>query len=281
MALYGLGALAAVRRGHPFDVASFLLGQLAVSSIQLMTHYANDYFDFDADRANRTPTRWSGGSRVLVNGELPRGVALHAAIVVGAVAPVALVCLVLSARRFPAEAIVLMALMQALAWFYSAPPLRLHSRGLGEATTALVVPVLTPVSAFVIQAGELEWFPIALAVPLAFLQFVMLLSIEFPDHAGDRAVGKRNLVVLLGPNAAARLATALVVSAYVAVAAVIAGGAPTRLAWTWLALAPLAALHVARLVRGDFRRPSAWGALAFGAVALYFLAIVAELVALV
>src|SRR5439155_12228966 len=59
-ALYGLGALAAVRRGYRFDGVTFALGQLAVSSIQLMTHYCNDYYDYEADTANQTPTRWSG-----------------------------------------------------------------------------------------------------------------------------------------------------------------------------------------------------------------------------
>ena len=59
--------------GAPFDAARFAWGQLVVTATQLMTHYANDYFDLEADRANRTPTRWSGGSRVLPDGVLPPG----------------------------------------------------------------------------------------------------------------------------------------------------------------------------------------------------------------
>ena len=50
-----------------------------MTSFQLMTHYANDYFDLEADRANQTPTTWSGGSRVLPAGELSPRVALIAA----------------------------------------------------------------------------------------------------------------------------------------------------------------------------------------------------------
>jgi 1,4-dihydroxy-2-naphthoate octaprenyltransferase len=281
VALYALGALAAVRRGHPFELGAYVFGQLAVSAVQLMTHYANDYFDYEADRANHTPTRWSGGSRVLVNGELPRSVALHAALVVAAGAPAALAGLALSANRFPLHAVVLVSTMQVLAWSYSAPPLRLHSRGLGEVTTALVVPLLTPLTGFVVQSGTLSWFPLALTLPLALLQIVMLLSIEFPDCAGDRSVGKRTLVVVLGKATAARLAVALVVLAFVLVVAGTAFGVPTRLAWAWALLAPLAAVHVVRLLREDFRRPSAFESLAFGAVALYFIAIVVELLALV
>jgi len=83
---YGLGAALAVVAGARFDATLFAWGQLIVTAAQLMTHYANDFFDLEADRANRTPTRWSGGSRVLPDGALPPGVALGAALVLGAVA---------------------------------------------------------------------------------------------------------------------------------------------------------------------------------------------------
>ena len=92
---------------------------------QLMTHYANDFFDLEADRANRTPTRWSGGSRVLPDGVLPPGVALGAALVLGARrarrragAGDARAAIGRCCCRSPSS-------MIALAWGYSAPPLRL------------------------------------------------------------------------------------------------------------------------------------------------------------
>jgi 1,4-dihydroxy-2-naphthoate octaprenyltransferase len=282
VALYALGALAAVRLGYAFDLTLFLFGQLAVSSIQLMTHYANDYFDYEADRANRTPTRWSGGSRVLVNGELPRPVALRAALLVGAVAPLAEIALVLDATRERSMllSVALLVVMQGLAWCYSGPPMRLHARGFGEPTTALVVPLLTPLAGFAIQAGCLEWAPVALVLPLCFLQVVMLLTIELADRDGDGAVGKRSWVVLLGPEAAARLNVALLAAAFLATMLGVGWGVPASVALAWVLLVPLAALHAFRLVRGEFRNPSDWESLGFGAVALFFFAILADLVAL-
>src|SRR5215207_916716 len=83
--LFGLGAVVAWAHGHPFDGRLYLLGQAAVTTFQLMTHYANDYFDYEADCANATPTRWSGGSRVLPGGELPVVVALVAAVALAAI----------------------------------------------------------------------------------------------------------------------------------------------------------------------------------------------------
>lgn len=78
--LYALGAAVAIAHGHTINPLLYFLGQAVVILFQLMTHYANDYFDYEADHANTTPTRWSGGSRVLVEGELPRSVALGVAI---------------------------------------------------------------------------------------------------------------------------------------------------------------------------------------------------------
>lgn len=277
-ALYGLGALGAVRRGSDFDAGAFVLGQLAVSSIQLMTHYANDYFDYEADQANGTPTRWSGGSRVLVNGELPRAVALTAALLVGVLAPLAAVAL-LALNPSHLSAVFLLIAMQLLAWSYSGPPLRLHSRGLGEPTTALVVPLMTPLAGFVLQAGRFEAYPLLLAAPLALLQIAMLVTIEFPDHAGDRAVGKLSWVVVLGPERAARLIQLTIVAAFV-LAFRLDFGVAGRGALLWAALLPLALLLCFRLQRRDYERKAAWESLSFSAVALFFLAMVSQLIAL-
>ena len=74
---YGLGVAIARYEGAALDVTALLWGQLAVTAAQLMTHFANDTFDLAADRANATPTRWSGGSRVLVEGLLPALSLIH------------------------------------------------------------------------------------------------------------------------------------------------------------------------------------------------------------
>ena len=43
--LYGLGAAWARRGGGAMDGVSYLWGQATITAAQLMTHYANDYFD--------------------------------------------------------------------------------------------------------------------------------------------------------------------------------------------------------------------------------------------
>jgi 1,4-dihydroxy-2-naphthoate polyprenyltransferase len=205
---YGLGVAVARLSGHAIDVRRYALGQAAVIAFQLMTHYANDYFDLEADRANTTPTRWSGGSRVLPDGKLPRVAALIAALVLASIG-VALIAVLRD------EIFVLVA-MGALAWAYSAPPLRLCASGLGELDTAVVVTGLVPWLGFALQAPDLRGATVLLAAiaPAVLLQFSMLLAIEFPDAAGDAATGKRTLVVRLGAPAAAKLYAACTAAAY-------------------------------------------------------------------
>jgi len=262
--LYGLGAAVAAHRGYALDWVSFAWGQLAVTSIQLMTHYSNDYFDLEADRANTTPTRWSGGSRVLPNAELPPWVALAAALTLAGVA--ALAAVVLHARVSARAPTSLLFAMLMLAWEYSAPPLRLHSRGLGELNTALVVTLLVPLAGFALQARRLELLPLIAALPLCCLQFAMLLAVEFPDEASDAAVGKRTLVVRLGSRRASRLYVLALAFAYAVAIAAVPAGLPSSACLALLTGFPLAGWLAWQRVRQTDQR--AWGTVAFGTAAL-------------
>jgi 1,4-dihydroxy-2-naphthoate polyprenyltransferase len=257
--LFALGALVARRHGHTIDWQRYALGQAAVTAFQLMTHYANDYFDYEADRANTTPTKWSGGSRVLPDGELPRHVALVAAIVLAVLGGIAAA----STGEIPTYAVILV-----LAWFYSAPPLRLCARGLGELDTAVVVTVLVPWVGFSLQAPDLVGLrTLVLAiVPLALLQIAMLLAIEFPDAASDAATGKRTLVVRLGAGRAALLYVAITALAYAWLPVAYVLGLPAQVVLAAAIPAPIALWRIVRIA--DHSDPSAYERLTFFAVLL-------------
>jgi len=276
--MFGLGAGIAALSGHAIDGTRYALGQAAVTAFQLMTHYANDYFDYDADRANTTPTQWSGGSRVLANAELPRAVALIAALVLAAIGlGLTLALWQVAGARI---AILLVAIV-VLAWEYSAPPLRLCATGLGELDTALIVTALVPALGFLLQAPDgvgLGLLGLAI-VPPCLLQFAMLLAIEFPDAAGDAATGKRTLVVALGAARAAKLHVALTALAYLWLPIAVALGLPGRIAGLAALTAPLALWRMLRI--RDHREPAAYERLTFFAVALLVATSLAEVIAIV
>jgi 1,4-dihydroxy-2-naphthoate octaprenyltransferase len=264
---HALGVVMALYAGATLNLVALLWGQIAVTATQWMTHYANDYFDLEADRANRTPTHWSGGSRVLVDSQLAPQIALIMACVLAGIALVAIG--VLSIRIQPGIAtfsLLLVALL--LAWFYSAPPLRLHSRGMGELITAIIVTLLTPLTGYYLQTGRVDWLPLLAVMPLCCLQVAMLLAIEFPDAAGDRLVGKRTLVVRVGPVIAARLYTVLVLLTYAALPLLWWWGLPLAVLISITGLSPLALWQVWCMRRGDWQAMRRWNALAFNSLVL-------------
>jgi 1,4-dihydroxy-2-naphthoate polyprenyltransferase len=198
------------------DMRAFVLGQCAITATQLMTHFSNDYFDVEADRLNRASTMWSGGSRVLVDGDLAPSVARNAAAFFGAAA-MAFNLLILRAygeARLPAFAMLITALVLSIS--YSAPPLRLHPRGFGAFTAAIVVGGLTPLAGFAMQgAGTLSTTILREVSPLVLAQVALILVLDLPDRPSDEAAQKKTLAVRFGEVASSRLAIALVTLTYV------------------------------------------------------------------
>jgi 1,4-dihydroxy-2-naphthoate octaprenyltransferase len=266
-ALHALGTALAVISGAALHWQVWGLGALVIATAQSMTHYSNDYFDLAADIANRTPTTWSGGSRVLPSGAVRPDVALLVARVLLVLSLAASVLLALSARDKP---LILpqCLLIIALAWSYSAPPLRLLTRGLGEATTALVVTLLTPLLGYYAQRGFFQTLPFLACAPLCGLQFAMLLTIELPDEAGDATAGKRSLIVRRGARWGARVCAALVLASFGILPLLFWLGLPWPIATLAALPAPLAIWHGARLLRGAFRVPQRWDSLAWCSVIL-------------
>jgi 1,4-dihydroxy-2-naphthoate octaprenyltransferase len=276
--LHALGVAMALYDGAPLDVWVLLWGQIVISATQLMTHYANEYFDLEADRANLTPTRWSGGSRVLPNGRLSPSVARNTAFVLAGIAVSATLVLALVVRPgMVTLALLLISLI--LAWGYSAPPLHLHSRGLGELTTAILVPGLTPLVGYYLQRGSFSLLPFLAVAPLCALQFAMLLAIEFPDEAGDSAAGKRTLVVRLGAARAACLWLGVLLAAYVSLPFLVLVGLPLYVGIAAALTLPFALWQGGRVRYGGWAHPAQWNSLALWSIVLLMGTAAAELVA--
>lgn len=284
--LHALGAVVAVVQGSAFDLSRHLRGQLIVSLFQLMTHYANDYFDLAADRANSTPTRWSGGSRVLPSGALSPVVALAAAVVLAAGGVSSTVWFTVTGAFGAASpgAPVAFAAMFVLAWGYSGPPLRLHARGLGPLAVPAVVAGLVPLAGFLLQragaVGGLNALLAAIAGPF-LLQLAMIVAVDVPDAVGDAAAGKRTVVVRWGRTTASWLYVGATGLAFAALPLARVGGLPAASAWLAAMLFPLAAWQMARVVRGAFDDARTWDSVGFCAVALFVGTAIAELAGMV
>ena len=202
-------AAAAYDRHFSLGLASLtLVGAIAV---HLGLNEANDIFDTlsGVDAANLTPTKFSGGSRVLQYGlvNLRQMTALAAvfyaiAIIVGLL----LVAISGLGLLWLGVAGVL------ISYFYTAPPLRLVHRGLGELCVALGFGPIMVLGAYFVQTGHYALRPLILSIPVAILVMLILYANEVPDRFADAKTGKRTLVVRMQP--------ALVIRGYVAAVAV-------------------------------------------------------------
>ena len=276
LVFFGLGAIMAHATGYSLSWPRYFAGQAVVTSVQLMTHYANDYFDFEADVANCSPTRWSGGSRVLPLRQVSRSVALYAAVTCVGCAVASM--LVVHALGAGVNVWSLMLAMSLLAWSYSAPPMRLNSRGWGELVAAVVVAALVPFLGFAVQVGSVTTLALLAVLPLLLVQFVMLLVLDVPDRQGDATVGKSTLVVRLGVDSAALLHNVALLGAYALLPVLLEFGLPHTVAFSFACTAPLALFQVFAVARGRLHDSRRWEVLALCAVALVLVGTIAELV---
>jgi 1,4-dihydroxy-2-naphthoate octaprenyltransferase len=193
-----LGAAVAAWAGWRIDLGTYAWTQALVTAFHLMVHYANDYYDRDGDRIGER-TVWSGGSGVLASGGLQPKVALIAAAVCAAAGFAVTARFALSGN----SAVALLGLaIFAFAWCYSAPPLRLAARGLGELDAALVVGVLVPCVGYAAFTGQVDAEILRPALICGLAMLGMMVAVEIPDRLADAAAGKRNWVVLFGEGAA-------------------------------------------------------------------------------
>lgn len=242
--LWSLGTAFAAVEGAPLDVQAYLSGLMFTWCAHLATHFCNEYFDQAADAANPAPTRWTGGSRILVEGLLEPQTACAAAFVLLFVSLGLALVMPMPARAYAFAAV-------TLGWFYTAPPFQLNYRGFGELTVATVLNLLVPSCAFALQAESHAPELVVLMVPAFLVQCVRMMVMNLADYEGDRQVGKRTSVVRLGPRRAAIAHAVGQATAYgLVVAMAVMGSFPTPAAVAILCTAPLAVWQSARVLAG-------------------------------
>ncbi len=220
-----IGTAAAWRDGA-FNLGLFLLTLAGAAAFHLGTNVINDYFDHvsGADEANLTPTPFAGGSRLIQR---------------GLIEPAALRRL---ARGFYLTGTligVLLAVLRGweLAWFgaagfllgylYTAPPIRLVHRGLGEIAVGLGFGPVVVTGAYWVQAQAWSTDALLASIPVGLLIAAVLFINEIPDRYWDAKAGKRTLVTRLSPEASITGYGVLMGAAYLAIVlGVLVGALP-------------------------------------------------------
>src|SRR5205085_8741759 len=97
---------------------------------------------------------------------------------------------------------------------YTAPPLRLVHRGLGELAVAAGFGPIMALGAYFAQAQQYDLEPALASLPVAILIALVLYVNEVPDRAGDAAAGKRTLPVRFSKEGVINLYASLISATY-------------------------------------------------------------------
>ena len=229
-----------------------LLGGVCV---HLALNVANDVFDTvsGADEANVNPTQFSGGSRVILYGLLElRSMALLSA----ALYAVGLGIGIFLAATRGWELLWVGVAGALISIFYTAPPLKLVHRGLGEICVLLGFGPIMALGAYFVLAQEYAWEPFLASIPVGILVALILYVNEVPDRPADAAAGKRTLPVRLSREAVLRLYDAAVAVTFALIVVLALAGVTPRPTLIAVAGLPLA-FPVRRALREWYESPYA------------------------
>lgn len=209
------------------------LAFVGAACIHLGLNALNDIFDVasGADAANMTPTPFSGGSRVLLYGLVAKRSMWILALVLFAVGS-AIGGYLASTRA--SEILWLGIAGVVLSVGYTAPPLKLVYRGIGDVAVAAGFGPIMTLGAYAVVAQRLSFEAFYASLPVAIFVMLILYVNQVPDRQGDALAGKRTVAVRFSR---ASIRRGYDVNVALGFALVVAGIALSVLpVWTLLAL---------------------------------------------
>jgi len=214
--------------GAPYGGVDISVPSAALTVLFAMVAHAgvnvlNDYYDElnGTDRINSERVfPFTGGSRFIQNGVLT----LRETGVLGAVLMGLTVAGGLWLTLHSGSGLLLIgATGMLIGWAYSAPPLKLNSRGWGEACVVAGFAVIAIGSDYV-QRGAFSTVVLTAVIPYALLVMNILYINQFPDYRADLAAGKHHWVARVGPARARWGYLVIATTAYVLLLATVATG---------------------------------------------------------
>ena len=247
--LVGTAVAASGGRLVPWRALAVLVVSVA---IQVGVNYANDYSD--GVRGTDTPAR-VGPVRLVASGLASPSRVKLAAVLAFAVAGFAGLALALAVDP---RLLLVGVVCVAAAVLYTGGPRPYGYAGFGELAVLVFFGLVATTGTAYVQTERLEGLALAASVPVGLGAVAILLANNIRDLDGDRAAGKRTLVVRLGRARSRSLFLVTVVAMFVMVALI---GVARPAALAALAAVPLAVAPV-RLVRHRQDGPGLVAALA-------------------
>ena len=213
-----VATLLAVRR-HGLSPGLLLLAFAGLVLAHVANNLMNDLFDAAVGSDTESYPRALYAPHPVLSGMVTRGRLARAALVVN-VLDLAILVVLAAYRGWPVVAFALAGF--ALSVAYTAPPLRLKQRGLGEPDVFVVWGPLMVCGTYYAALGRLPWEVVAASVPYGLLCTAVLMGKHIDKAPFDEPLGIRTLPVVLGERRARAATVGLMVAFYVAVVACVA-----------------------------------------------------------
>ena len=222
---YLVGAIVAAGTASIATAGAFWAGFGFIAFLEAATVLSNEYVDYETDRRNTFAGPFTGGSRVLVDGELGFRSVAAGAIVAGLLATVSGLIAISIGAGDPVELAAVSLGLAVLALGYTLPPLKLSYRTLGELDVAVTHSLGVLLLGYVVAGGTVTdptpWL-VSLPFVLAVVPSITLAGV--PDRSADRAVGKRTIAARFGFDVAAAVAAGAAILAVATALAMKWGG---------------------------------------------------------
>jgi 1,4-dihydroxy-2-naphthoate octaprenyltransferase len=235
-------------RADGFSWPLYLLALLGILLAHACNNIMNDLSDLDAGLDTEDYARSLYAPHPLLSGLVKRR-QMGLAVIGLNLADLVIMVVLASQRGWPVVAFAVTGLFLSIA--YTAPPLRLKKRGLGEPDVFLTWGPLMVAGTYFSAVGELPWQVWLAGVPYGLLCTSVLMGKHIDKIPYDEPSGTRTLPVLLGDERARTVTIGLMVAFYVTTGLAVAVGA---LPWPVLLVA--LALPTLRKVSRALRRPA-------------------------
>jgi 1,4-dihydroxy-2-naphthoate octaprenyltransferase len=192
---YVIGVLFAMVNGEALLIENVIWGFMILFLNSTAAAYANDYYDYEGDKYNEQ-FGFSGGSGVLLEHPELRLFAKWGAVFLFVLSLLLTVVFIWLAA-LPIWTIGYIAIGVFFFWFYTAPPIKLCYRGLGE-PPHLLAGIMLPGWGYLVVAGTLDLILLIFAIPIGIFFLTVILNFEIPDKEADIHGGKKNLIVKKG-----------------------------------------------------------------------------------
>ncbi len=214
--LFGSVLAVILNPGLDFNFINFVLCIIGAVLVHIGTNIINDIYDYEKgiDKEDKELGIPHGGSMVISMGLVSLKEMKKAAVISLVIAFLIGIYLFTQAGSWILY-LSLFGLLSAI--FYTAKPIALKYKALGDIQVILSFGVGMTLGAYIVQTKEFSWLPVIFSIPLGMLIDAILHSNNIRDINFDGKFGVKTLPILIGEKLSVKFYYFLILGAYLSV----------------------------------------------------------------